>query len=34
MGLTTTLTTIGGYSQLTVVVCLANGFTPPVGQRW
>jgi hypothetical protein len=23
-----------GYSQLTVVPCLVNGFTPRVGRRW
>jgi hypothetical protein len=25
---------IGGYSHLTVVACLVNGFTPRVGRRW
>jgi hypothetical protein len=25
---------IGGCSQLTVVPCLVNGFTPRVGRRW
>ena len=25
---------IRGYSQLTVVPCLVNGFTPRVGRRW
>ena len=25
---------ITGYSQLTVVPCLVNGFTPRVGRRW
>ena len=24
----------GGYSHLTVVPCLVNGFTPRVGRRW
>jgi hypothetical protein len=24
----------GGYSQLIVVPCLVNGFTPRVGRRW
>jgi hypothetical protein len=28
------LTTIGGYSQVTLVRCLVNGFTPSAGQRW
>jgi len=23
-----------GYSQLSVVPCLVNGFTPRVGRRW
>jgi hypothetical protein len=23
-----------GYSHLTVVPCLVNGFTPRVGRRW
>jgi hypothetical protein len=23
-----------GYSQLTVVPCCVNGFTPRVGRRW
>jgi hypothetical protein len=23
-----------GYSHLTVVACLVNGFTPRVGRRW
>jgi hypothetical protein len=25
---------IWGYSQLTVVPCCVNGFTPRVGRRW
>jgi len=25
---------IEGYSQLTVVPCCVNGFTPRVGRRW
>jgi hypothetical protein len=27
-------TAFGGYSHLTVVPCLVNGFTPRVGRRW
>ena len=26
--------TYGGYSPLTVMPCLVNGFTPRVGRRW
>jgi hypothetical protein len=25
---------LSGYSHLTVVPCLVNGFTPRVGRRW
>jgi hypothetical protein len=30
----TGLVAIVGYSQLTVVPCLVNGFRPRVGRRW